>query len=153
MQQTIVRFVGKLYLREMIGQKNAPAMPEDVAVMERMAIGTVPIFSSVRAKRIAVPDTVATASESINHAMRKMTIWRSLTATLTVFHTEPQANIRYATTVRSLEGLERAVMRGGPGRGCIHSETGTVKQNHHRPTINRTMRRASVDEFDVLDIR
>ena len=74
-------------------------MPDDVAVMDRIAIGTVPIFNSVRANRIAVPETVATASESINHAMRKMTICRSRKATLTVSQTDPQANIRYATIV------------------------------------------------------
>ena len=136
-----------------MGQKTAPAIPDDVAVMDRMAIGTVPIFSSVRAKRIAVPDTVATASESMNHAMRKMTICRSLMATLTVLQTEPQANVRYAMIVQNLDGLESAIVRGGPGRGRIQIATGIVKQNHHSPTINRTMRRASVDDVDVLDMR
>ena len=82
-----------------MGQRKAPAMPEDVTVILRIAIGTVPIFSSVRAKRMAVPETVATASERMNQAMRKMVIWRSFTATLTVFQTEPQAKTRYANTV------------------------------------------------------
>jgi hypothetical protein len=136
-----------------MGQKKAPAMPDDVAVMERIAIGTVPIFNSVRANRIAVPETVATASESMNQAIRKMTICRSLTATLTVFHTEPHANTRYANMVWNREGLVSAVVRGGPGRGRIHSETGIVKQNHQSPTMNRTIRRGSVDDADVLDIR
>lgn len=136
-----------------MGQKKAPAIPLDVTVMDRMAIGIVPIFNSVRANRIAVPDTVAIASERMNQAMRKMTICRSLAAILTVFQTDPQANARYAMAVRNLDGLESAVVRGGPGRGRIHSMTGIVKHNHQRPTKNKTMRSGSVDDADVLDMR
>jgi hypothetical protein len=51
----------------MIGQIKAPAIPDVVAIIDNMATAMVPIFSSVLAKRIAVPDTVATASESRNH--------------------------------------------------------------------------------------
>ena len=60
--------------REMTGHVNAPAMPDDVAVIDKMAICTVHILSSVRAKRMAVPDTVAIESESKNHAIKKMTV-------------------------------------------------------------------------------
>ena len=153
MQATIVRFVESEYRREMMGQKKAPAIPDPVAVMESRAMATVPIFSSVRANRIAVPETVATASDSRNQAMRKITIWRSLMETLTVFQTELQANVRYARIVRNRESLEIEVVKGGPGRVRSHFEEGIVNANHHTPTRNRTMRRGSVDEADLLDIK
>lgn len=62
----MVRLVLSLKWREIRGQVKAPAMPEEVAVIDRSAIATVPILSSVRAKSIAVPETVAIASESRN---------------------------------------------------------------------------------------
>ena len=66
MQATMVRLVLSLKWRDITGQVKAPHIPDDVAVIDRSAIGTVPMFNSVRAKRIAVPDTVAIASESRN---------------------------------------------------------------------------------------
>lgn len=75
-----------------MGQTKAPAMPELVAVMDKSAMETVPICSSVRANKIAVPETVAMASDSKNQEMRKITAWRSFAAILMVFHTETQAN-------------------------------------------------------------
>lgn len=77
---------------EILGQMKAPKMPDEIAVMERSAMGTVPIFSSVRAKRIAVPETVAMASESRNHARRNMRTCFSLKASLMVWKSEVQAN-------------------------------------------------------------
>lgn len=62
----MVLLVFSLKRRDMIGQVKAPHIPDEVAVIDRSAIATVPIFSSVRAKSIAVPDTVAIASESRN---------------------------------------------------------------------------------------
>jgi hypothetical protein len=91
-QATMVRFVWRPNLRDIIGQQYAPAIPDAVAVMERRAMGTVPILSSVRAKRIAVPEIVATASDRRNQATRKITICFSLAATLIVFHRDSQAN-------------------------------------------------------------
>ncbi len=77
MQQIIVWLAERLKYREIIGQTKAPAIPEEVAVMERSAIATVPIFNSVLANRIAVPETVAIASERRNHATRNTTHCRS----------------------------------------------------------------------------
>jgi len=90
-QATSVWFVSQPKRRERMGQIDAPAMPEAVAVMERIAMGTVPIRNSVRAKRIAVPETVAMASERRNQAIRKITAWRNFAATFTVFHRDTQA--------------------------------------------------------------
>ena len=73
-------------------------MPQVVTVMDKIAIGTVAIWSSVLAKRMAVPDTVAMASDKRNHATRKMTVCRNLIAILIVFHTEDQAKKTYAKT-------------------------------------------------------
>ena len=94
MHATIVWFVGRRKRRERMGQRNAPAMPDPVAVIESRAMETVPMCNSVRAKRIAVPETVATASESRNHATRKMTICRSWKASLMVRKSEIQAKER-----------------------------------------------------------
>jgi hypothetical protein len=93
-QATIVWFVGRRKRRDRMGQTKAPAIPEPVAVIESRAMATVPMWSSVRAKRIAVPETVATASERRNHAMRKMTICRSCRASLMVRKRESQAKER-----------------------------------------------------------
>src|SRR2546430_1623966 len=94
MQATIVRFVRRAYRRDIIGQTKAPAIPELVAVMERSAMATVPILSSVRAKRIAVPDTVAMASERRNHAIKNITACRSFTAILMVLQRDAHAKER-----------------------------------------------------------
>jgi hypothetical protein len=136
----------------MIGQKKAPAIPDEMAVMERRAIATVPILNSVRAKIIAVPDTVATASDRRNQAMRKITICLSFAATLMVFHNESHANEQYARNARNLPPRELEGTRGGPGRGRSHTETGIVKENHQSPTRNKANRRGRVDETDVLDV-
>jgi hypothetical protein len=128
-QATRVWFVFHPKRRDRIGQIEAPAIPDAVAVMERMAMGTVPMRSSVRAKRIAVPETVAMASESRNQAMRKMTAWRSLAATFMVFQSETQAKDVYARQERILPP-EIPVLRGGPGRSLSHFEAGIVKTNH-----------------------
>lgn len=92
MQAMIVRFVGRWKRFEILGQMKAPKMPDDVAVMDRSAIWTVPIFSSVRAKRIAVPETVAMASESRNHARRNMRTCLSFKANFMVWKSDIQAN-------------------------------------------------------------
>ena len=135
-----------------MGQVKAPAIPDAVATIERTATATVPILNSVRAKRIAVPETVAMASESKNHATRKSSICRSLTATLTVFQSETQANDTYARYDRSLPPLDMAALRGGPGRLRSHIVDGIVNMNHHAPTRNKTKRSGSVDDAFVLDM-
>jgi hypothetical protein len=152
-QAPIVRFVFSAYRREMTGQTKAPAIPDDVAVIDKRAIATVPIFNSVRANKIAVPETVAIASESRNHAMRKITACLSLSATLMVFKRDIQAKDIYARQERSFEAPGMPVLRGGPGRSRSHSEEGIVKANHQTPTRKRTRRRGSVDETEVLDMR
>lgn len=153
MQATIVRFVFSAYRREITGHTKAPAIPDDVTVMERSAIATVPILSSVRANKIAVPETVATASESRNQAMRKMTACLSFSATLMVFQRERHAKEIYARQERSFDVPEIPVLRGGPGRSRSQSEDGIVNANHQTPTRKRTRRRGSVDETEVLDMR
>lgn len=50
---------------------NAPQMPESVTMTLIRARAELSIPSVVLAKRIAVPLTVATASEIMNHAARK----------------------------------------------------------------------------------
>lgn len=149
---TIVRLVCKLNRREMMGHVKAPAIPDAVATIESRATATVPILSSVRAKRIAVPETVAIASESKNQATRKSSICRSLTATLMVFQSETQANTTYATYDRNLPPLDTAALRVGPGRVRSHMEDGMVNVNHHNPTMNKTKRSGSVDETDAFDM-
>lgn len=129
----------------------APAIPDAVAVMERMAMATVPIRNSVRAKRIAVPETVAMASERRNQAMRKMTAWRSFAATFIVFQSETQAKEVYAIQERILPP-EIPVRRGGPGRSLSHIEAGIVKTNHQIPTKNRAILRARVEETFSFDM-
>jgi hypothetical protein len=135
-----------------MGQIVAPAIPDAVAVIDKMAIGTVPIRSSVRAKRIAVPETVAMASERRNQAMRKMTACRSFAATLTVFQRETHAKDVYARQER-IRPPEMPVLRGGPGRSLSHSEAGIVKTNHQMPTKRRTTLRARVEETFNFDIK
>lgn len=134
-----------------MGQIEAPAIPDAVAVMERIAMATVPIRNSVLAKRIAVPDTVAMASERRNQAMRKMTAWRSLAATFIVFQSEDQAKDVYARQQRILPP-EIPVLRGGPGRSLSQSEAGIVKTNHQIPTKRRAILRARVEETFNFDI-
>lgn len=50
----------------MRGQAKAPRIPDPIEVMERRAMGMVFMWSSVRAKRTAVPVMVAMASERRN---------------------------------------------------------------------------------------
>src|SRR2546421_3665242 len=95
MQAMIVWLFFNASLRDMIGQVKAPAMPDVVAVMERMAIGTVSMCSSVLAKRTAVPETVPIASERRNQAMRKQATCRNFAAAFIVFHKETQAKETY----------------------------------------------------------
>lgn len=150
----IVWFVGMVKRREISGHVNAPIMPEEMDVMERRAMWTVSIFSSVRAKRMAVPDTVAMASERRNQATRKRRTWRSLRADFIVARRERQEKRMEARKVRSLPfWLERVSGRGGPGRFRSQREDGMMNMNHQRPTMKRTSRRGSVDEALVLDMR
>jgi hypothetical protein len=135
-----------------MGQIEAPAMPDAVAVMESRAIATVPILNSVRAKRIAVPDKVAIASERRNQAMRKMTAWRSFTATLIVLQRETHANDVYARHERN-RPPDIPVLSGGPGRSFSHIEDGIVNINHHVPTNKRTTLSGSVDETFIFDMK
>jgi hypothetical protein len=93
----------------------APAIPDEVAVIDNRAIATVPILNSVRAKSIAVLPIVAMASERRNQAMRNITTCRSLAATLMVFHSDPHANEVYVKHERKFPPPEMA-LRGGPGR-------------------------------------
>ena len=78
---------------DMMGQVNAPAIPEVVAMIETTAMAVDAICSSVFAKRIAVPDIVAIASERRNQATRKIAACRNFTATLIVFQSDTQENI------------------------------------------------------------
>src|SRR5436305_13462076 len=94
-QAMIVWLFLRASLRDRIGQLNAPAMPDVVAVMDRMAMETVLRCSSVLANRIAVADTVAMASERRNQPIRNMTTCRNLVAATMVFHKETQAKERY----------------------------------------------------------
>lgn len=55
-------------------------MPDPMEVIERSAIAMVPMCNSVRANNTAVPEMVATASDSRNHEMRKMSVCRKLVA-------------------------------------------------------------------------
>ena len=52
-------------------------MPEPIDVIESSAIAIVPILSSVRANRTAVPEMVATASESRNQLRRNIRVCRN----------------------------------------------------------------------------
>ena len=97
MQAMIVWLFFSASLRDMIGQVKAPAMPDVMAVMERMAMGTVSMCSSVLAKRIAVPETVAIASERRNQAIRKIATCRNFAAAFIVLHKEIQAKETYLT--------------------------------------------------------
>jgi hypothetical protein len=153
MQVTMVRFVCRPKRLEIIGQKNAPAIPDAVAVIDKRAIGTVPILNSVLAKIIAVPEIVAIASDRINQAIRKITTCFSFAATLIVFQSDSQANETYAKNDRHLPRFEIAFLRGGPGRVRSHKEEGIVNTNHQSPTKNKTIRRGRVDDTDVFDMR
>lgn len=66
----MVRLVLQPNLRDIIGQIIEPAIPEQVAVMERHAIPTGDSWSSVLANIMAVEPTVAMASDRRNHAKR-----------------------------------------------------------------------------------
>lgn len=144
--------VGSARRRWIGGQVKAPAIAEVVEVMERTATATVPMCSSVRAKRTAVLETVAMPSERRNQAMRKRTTWRSLKATLRVWKMEDQAKRRYARAERArLVCWAKALEIGGPGRGRSQSAVGTVKASHHAPTKKRTMRSGRVAEVDGKD--
>lgn len=124
----------------MMGQRKAPAMPDEVAVIESKAVATVPILSSVLAKSMAVPETVAMESESKNHATRKRTTCRSLTAILIVFQTEDHAKITYVMTRPRRPVVAFELRSGGPGRSRSHKAHGIVNTAHHRPTRKSTSR-------------
>ena len=68
----------------MCGHAHAPRMPDVVAVMERAAMPRVERWSVVRAKRRAVPDTVAMASDRRNHDRRKRRVCVNVRARRTV---------------------------------------------------------------------
>lgn len=129
----------------MIGHVKAPTIPNVVAVTESTAICTVLRFNSVRAKRTAVPETVATASDRRNQAIRKRTTCRSFAALLSVFHNDAQANEMYPSLkVAMIPRRGMDTVKGGPGRLRSHNAAGIEKAHHHKPTMNRTSRRGSV---------
>lgn len=149
--QAIITFrAGRLNFADMRGQRKAPAIPDTVAVIERRAIATVPNFNSVRANRIAVPETVAMASERRNQARRKRTICRSLKAVFMVWKREVQAKrvYLYIPWIREVEAVCEG--SGGPGRERSQREEGMVKVNQHVPTMKRTKRSGSVEEMVLL---
>jgi hypothetical protein len=148
---TIVWLVFSAYRRERIGQVKAPAIPDEVAVIDNRATATVPILSSVRANIIAVLPIVAIASERRNQATRNIATCRSLAATLMVFHNDRHANDVYVRKERQVPPPEIA-LRGDPGRLRSHNDEGMVKANHHRPTINKTRRKGRVEETEVFDM-
>lgn len=133
----------------MIGHKKAPAIPDSVAVMDSRATDVVLIFNSVRANRIAVPDTVATASDIKNHAIKNTITSRSFTATLIVFHNDFHANfIKYSQARHRL--WAPVTSNGGPGRVRSHRRLTMVNEPHHTPTRSSTSRVGRVP--DVLGI-
>lgn len=67
-------------------------MPEEMDVMDKRAMAIVDIWSSVRAKRTAVPEIVAMASERRNHDRRNMSVCRRLTARFRVRQNERSEN-------------------------------------------------------------
>lgn len=145
----IVWLVFNRNLREMIGQAKAPTMPEVAERMESSATPVVEICNSVLANRIAVPETVATASERRNQAARNTTTCRSLAAIFIVFHNDTQANVKYAKNERHLlPCFDIADLNGGPGLLRIWKLETRVNENHHNPTTKRTIRRGRVAEND-----
>ena len=148
----MVPFVCSANFRDMVGQNTAPMIPATVAVIERQATSTMPIFNSVRANRIAVPEIVATASESRNQAIKKITTCLSFHATLTVFQRDSHANAPYAKNDPILPRSD-IIWRGGPGRVRSHIEAGIVNTNHQSPTRNNTTRSGRVDDTEVFDMK
>ena len=80
--------------------------------------------NSVRANRIAVPDTVAMASDSRNHATRKIQSWRSFAAVLIVVQSELQANVKYRKAAGTRLARDVRTDSGGPGRSLSHNAPG-----------------------------
>lgn len=156
MQSIIVWLDFSRSRRETTGHRKAPAMPDSVAVIDSSPTAVVLIFSSVRANKMAVPDTVAIASERRNQAMRKMITSRSLTATLAVFHNDFHANPISRSQMRHRLFLAAPFeeARGGPGLSRSHRRETIVKENHQIPTRRSTNRRGRVPEIfgnDVFD--
>ena len=77
-----------------MGSEMAPKIPDVIVVMESKTTRMVDIWSSVFAKRIAVPEIVAIASESRNHAHRNNTTCFNFNAILIVFQNELRENRR-----------------------------------------------------------
>jgi hypothetical protein len=114
-------------------------MPDIVAMTLISARAAGFISSDVFANKTAVPDTVATASESKNHAARKSSTSLSLRARMMDRPRDFQEYVAYARTVRALLiRCERC--SGGPGRGRNQSAAGIVKIIHQRPMMKRTSR-------------
>jgi hypothetical protein len=68
-------------------------MPEPMDVIERRAIAMVPICNSVRANNTAVPEIVATASDSRNQDVKKIKVCRRLTARHSVRQNERREKV------------------------------------------------------------
>ena len=148
MHATIVLPVLHPNRRDTMGHKVAPAIPEAVAVIDSNAIATVLNLNSIRAKIIAVPLTVAIASDRRNHAARNVMVCRNWIATLIVFHTDCQANLVYSRASRKVPPRLDIVGNGGPGRGRSQRAAGTVNASHITPARTRTRRSGNV--FDVV---
>lgn len=146
MQAMMVPFVDSANRLERIGQRKAPAIPEVVAVTERIATATVPMCSSVRAYRIAVPLTVAMESDSRNQASKKALACGNLAAIFTVPQTERQAKEMYANICRERPLVCGISGRGGPGRERSSRVMGMVNDAHSMPTMRRTARMAIVED-------
>lgn len=135
------------------GHRNAPSMPDEMAVIDSNPTIVVLRCNSVRAKRMAVLETVAMASDMRNHATRKIITSRSRTATLTVFHNDFHANATRLSQIfhRLLcPGVDDS--NGGPGRLRSHRRASIVNENHHIPTRSSTHRRGIEADFLGKDV-
>lgn len=97
-----------------------------------------------------MPDTVAIASDSKNHAPRKRRISFNRRASLTVLHSDAHAYIMYPNQLLFDAPFDG---NGGPGRGRKPMAAGIVKVNHHAPMRNNTTRRENVVLFMVKTMR
>ena len=141
------------YRFEMRGQAKAPAIPDAVAVMESRAIAIVPIRSSVRANKIAVPDTVATASDRRNHAIKNIPVCRRRAAVFTVFQTDDQAKIKYCKAVGKRLLRILLVFSDGPGRLRSQRAPGIVRTAQNNPTRKSTQRKGVDSEAKLAFFR
>jgi hypothetical protein len=140
----------------MIGQRREPAMPEQVAVMDKHPIPAGGRANVVRAKRIAVEPAVAMASERRNQASRKMRSWRNESAMARLRHREVQAKARYSRDVPRREAerdvfLVRCEGKGGPGRLRRRNEVGIVRIAQNNPVRKSMKRRGSVRDAVILE--